>query len=266
MIEALGFTFIQHAVVAALLTSVACGIIGTLVVVNRLVFIAGGIAHASYGGVGLAFLLGISPLFGATVFAVLLAALVAYVTMDDKHRADTVIGVIWAVGMAMGIIFIDLTSGYNVDLMSYLFGSILAVPVTDLYLMGVLITVTLGCTIYFYRDIHAMSFDEEFAVTLGVPVKKLYFLVIILIALAVVMMIRAVGLILILALLTIPPYIAERYTKTLFGMMLLSTLLSAVFTMGGLIVSFYLNLTTGATIILIASLFFTVSSLIKKRR
>jgi zinc transport system permease protein len=259
MIDALHFEFMRNAILAGLLTSIACGIIGTLVVVNRIVFISGGIAHAAYGGVGLAFFLGISPLFGAAGFSLLISAIMAMVTLKNKQRADTIIGVLWAVGMALGIILIDLSAGYNVDLMSYLFGSILAVPGSDLLLMLAVDVVVLVVVARFYNSFLAMSFDEEFALASGVPVKTLYFVLLAMMALVVVMVIRVVGLILVIALLTIPPYIAERYSHTLRGMMVLSVILSAVFSLVGLWLSFLFNLTSGATIIMVAAFFFFVS-------
>jgi zinc transport system permease protein len=259
MIEALQFEFMQNALLAGLLASIACGIIGTLVVVNRIVFISGGIAHAAYGGVGLAFFLGISPLLGAAGFSLGISAIMAVVTLKNKQRADTIIGVLWAVGMALGIILIDLSSGYNVDLMSYLFGSILTVPPSDLLLMLAVDLVVLVVVGLFYNSFLAMSFDEEFAMAAGVPVKVLYFLLLAMMAFVVVMVIRVVGLILVIALLTIPPYIAERYSESLRGMMAFSVGLSSIFTVLGLWLSYLFNLTSGATIIMVGAAFFFAS-------
>lgn len=266
MLEALQFEFMRNAVLVGLLTSIACGIIGTLVVVNRIVFISGGVAHAAYGGVGLAFFLGAPPLLGAAGFSLVISAVMAAVTLKNKQRADTIVGVLWAVGMAFGIIMTDLTSGYNADLMSYLFGSILAVPASDLYLMAVLDVIIAVVVFLFYNDFLAMSFDEEFALTMGVPVKRLYFVLLGMMALSVVMVIRVVGLILVIALLTIPPYIAERYVGTLRRMMGLSVVLSCVFTLIGLWLSYVFNLTSGATIIMVAAAFFFLSTVVERLR
>jgi zinc transport system permease protein len=262
MIEALQFEFMRNALMAGLLTSIACGIIGTLVVVNRIVFISGGIAHAAYGGVGLAFFLGIPPLVGAAGFSLVISAIMAMVTLKNKQRADTIVGVLWAVGMALGIIMVDLSSGYNVDLMSYLFGSILAVPRSDLLMMVAVDVVVVIVVALFYNSFLAMSFDEEFAQATGVPVKPLYFVLLALMAVVVVMIIRVVGLILVIALLTIPPYIAERYSESLRGMMIISVILSSVFTLIGLWLSYLFNLTSGATIIMVAAFFFFASLLV----
>ncbi|GLI35421.1 metal ABC transporter permease [Desulforhabdus amnigena] len=259
MLEAFHMEFMRNALLAGFLTSIACGIIGTLVVVNRIVFISGGIAHAAYGGIGIAFYLGIPLLAGTTGFSLLISILMAMVTLKNKQRADTIIGVLWAVGMALGIILMDLTPGYHVDLMSYLFGSILAVPRSDLWLMIGVDLLILGTVFSCYNSFQAMSFDEEFAMTMGVPVRFLYFILLTMMALTVVMTIRVVGLILVIALLTIPPYISEKYSQSLGMMMFLSILLSSLFTFIGLWLSYSFNLTSGATIIMVAAAFFFAS-------
>lgn len=264
--DILSFEFMQNAIMAGLLASLICGIIGTLVVVNRIVFISGGIAHASYGGVGLAFFLGLPVLPVTTAFTVCAALIMAMVTLHARDRADTVIGVIWAAGMALGIILLDFTSGYNVDLMSYLFGSILAVPRSDLWLMVGLACLVLALVVSFYRGFLVMSFDEEFARSRGVPVDFLYFLLITMIGLCVVMIIRVVGLILVIALLTIPPFMAQRRTRSLRRMMLFSTLLSAIFTVAGLWLSYALDITSGAAIIAVASVCFFLSFLLPDKK
>jgi zinc transport system permease protein len=264
MIEALQFEFMQNALLAGLLASIICGIMGTLVVVNRVVFLCGGIAHAAYGGIGLAFFMGWPFLVGAIGFTLSMALLMAAITLKAKHRADAVIGVMWALGMAIGIILIDFTPGYNVDLMSYLFGSILTVPDSDIWMMLAVGVVIIGVVVYFYHDYLAMSYDEEFAQIRGVPVKALYFVLIGMLAVAIVFIIQVVGLILVIALLTIPPYIAEKYSKSLFVMMVLSSLLSVFFTVTGLWLSYAYNLTSGASIILVASLGFLISVVVEQ--
>jgi zinc transport system permease protein len=266
MIEALHYEFMRNALLAGLLISISCGIIGSLVVVNRIVFISGGIAHAAYGGIGIAFFLGFSPMLGIIGFSMLIAFVMAGVTLENKQRADTIIGVLWATGMALGIILLDLTPGYKTDLMSYLFGSILAVPKSHLWLMALLSVVIMGTVAAFYKDFLAMSYDEEFARAMGVPVKALYFVLLGLIALAVVMIIQAVGLILVIALLTIPPYIAERRAGSLGVMMLISIVLSAFFSLSGLWFSYTFNLTSGASIIMVAALFFFLHLIVVRLR
>ncbi len=253
MIEALQFDFMQHALLAGLLVSFAAGIIGSLIVVNRMVFLAGGIAHTSYGGIGLAVYFGLPIFLGASLFAVGAALLIAELTLKKRHRMDTFIGLIWAVGMAIGVIFVDLTPGYNVDLMSYLFGSILAVSTSDLYFMAVLLVVILSVVTLKYRDILAVSYDSEYASLRGVNVRFFYTLILVLSALTVVIAIKVVGLILVIAMLTIPVYIAEKLSSSLFCMMFLSGAIATLFTLVGLWFSYTYNLTSGASIILVSA-------------
>lgn len=259
MWDALQLEFMRNAVAAGLLVSLVCGILGTLVVVNRIVFISGGIAHAAYGGIGLALYLGVSPTVGATLFSIAISMVMGIASLKSKERADTFIGVMWALGMASGIIFTELTPGYNVDLMSYLFGSILTVPISDIRYMLFLDFVVLLFVFFFYKELVAMSYDEEFCFVAGIPVRVFYFVLLGLISLSVVMIIRVVGLILVIALLTIPPFIAEKYTASLGRMMGLACLLSMVFTLAGLWLSYQLNLASGATIILVAGAGFLLS-------
>jgi zinc transport system permease protein len=264
MLEALQFDFIQNALIAGLVASVICGIMGTLVVVNRIVFLSGGIAHAAYGGVGLAFYLKWPYLLCTMAFSFLASMVMALVGHSAKHRADTIIGVIWAIGMAFGIIMIDITPGYNADLMSYLFGSILSVTRSDIYIMLIIaILMTILARLY-YKDLLAMSYDEEFAKTRGVPVVRLYFGLIGMLAVTIVLLIQIVGLILVIALLTIPPFIAEKYVKSLFQMMVVSGLLGAVFTVTGLLISYKYDLTSGASIIMVSGIAFIFSLIIDR--
>ncbi|MFV0421347.1 metal ABC transporter permease [Oleidesulfovibrio sp.] len=261
MIEALSYDFMQHAVAAALLASIACGIMGTLVVVNRLVFLAGGVAHAAYGGVGLAFYFGLPVLPCTLGFSVATSLVMADISRRNKERADAAIGVLWAAGMAAGIILLDLTPGYNVDLMSYLFGSIMAVPVEDLWLMAGLDVVILSAVAFFYHPLLVTSFDEEYAEARGVPARLLHLMLIALAAVTVVMLIRVAGLILVIALLTLPTFAAARTTRSLGGMMLAATLWSMLFCISGLWLSYTFNLTSGAAIIAAGVCYVTIISL-----
>ncbi|HSO18866.1 MAG TPA: metal ABC transporter permease [Desulfosarcina sp.] len=264
MFEALQFEFMRNALAAGLLASIICGIMGTLVVVNRIVFLSGGIAHAAYGGIGLAFYMGWPYMLGTLGFSLGAAMIMAAVTLKARHRADTIIGVIWALGMACGIILIDLTPGYNVDLMSYLFGSILTVPRSDLWIMvavGSAIMVVVGI---YYQDLLALSYDEEFARIRGVPVTALYLSLICMLALTVVMVIQVVGLILVIALLTIPPFIMEKYARSMLQMMVGSSILGVVFTVSGLWLSYAFDLSSGASIIMVAGLFFFLNLLVER--
>ena len=266
MIEALQFTFIQHALLAGILVSFAAGIIGSLIVVNRMVFLAGGIAHTSYGGIGLAVYFGLPIFLGASLFAVGAALLIALLTFKKRPRIDSLIGLIWAVGMAIGVIFIDLTPGYNVDLMSYLFGSILAVSQEDLYFMGILLAIIITVVTFWYRDILAVSYDSEYAKLRAVNVRFFYTLILVLSALTVVIAIKVVGLILVIAMLTIPVYIAEKLSSSLFAMMFLSGGIATLFTLIGLWLSYSYNLSSGASIIMVSALFLGLYVLLFEKR
>jgi zinc transport system permease protein len=251
MVEALQYEFMRNALAAGLLASIICGIMGTLVVVNRIVFLSGGIAHAAYGGIGMAFFFGWPYLAGTLGFTLAAGLTMAGVSYRTKHRADSVIGVMWAVGMAAGIIFLDLTPGYNVDLMSYLFGSLLTVPSGDLWVMGGVAIAVIAFVVVYYQDILAMSYDEEFAQIRGVRVKALYTLLIATLCLGIVMIIQVVGLILVIAMLTIPPLIVEPFARSLVRMMALASAVGAAMTIAGLWLSYTFDLTSGASIILV---------------
>ncbi len=266
MIEALSYEFIQNALIAGLLVSMASGIIGSLIVVNRMVFLAGGIAHTAYGGIGLAVFFGFPIFLGASIFSVIASLIIAFITFNHRNRMDTFIGLMWAVGMALGVLLIDLTPGYNIDLMSYLFGSILAVSHDDLYYMGGLLFVIVFIMTFWYRDILAVSYDSQYASLRGINVKFFYTLILVLSALTVVVAIKVVGLILVIALLTIPVYIAEKLSSTLSSMMILSGIFSSIFTLFGLYISYTYNIASGASIILISALSLFIFLIINKLR
>lgn len=253
--------FLQHALLAGLLASIGCGVMGTYVVVKRITFLAGGIAHTVLGGMGIAYYLGYSPFAGALLSALLSALLIGWISLRWRQHEDTLIGALWAVGMAVGILFISRTPGYNVDLMSYLFGNILMVPRQSLYLMGLLDGVILLTVLLFYRQLLAVAFDEEFARLRGVSVNFFYLLLLCMVALTVVLLIQVVGLILVIALLTLPAAIAGQYTHSLASMMGLAVALGMVFTSGGLALSYSPDLPAGATIILLAGGAYLLSTL-----
>jgi zinc transport system permease protein len=257
------YAFMRNALLAGVLVSIACGIIGTLVVLNRIVFISGGIAHAAYGGVGIAYYFGADPVLGAVGFSLLSSLAMGLVHRKEGQRADTIIGVMWAIGMAIGIIFLSLSPGYKADLMSYLFGSILAVSTMDLWLMAGIAVLSLAFMLLFYRQLLALSFDQTFATVRNVPVGPLYLAMITLIGLTVVIAMRVVGLIMVIALLTIPPAIANLYIKDMPAIMALSAALSMLFCTVGLIISYVLNFPSGAVIILVAGLAYVLAALIR---
>ncbi len=251
MVEVLQYEFMQNALIAGLLAAIACGIVGVYVVVKRIIFISGGIAHASFGGIGLGYLIGISPVLGALVFSLASALGMGYVTRRTRLPEDTAIGILWAIGMALGIIFIGLAPGYAPDLFSYLFGNILTVPTSDLLLMLILDAAIIGIVIAFYKEFLALSFDEEYSTVVGIPVEPLYLLLLCMIALTVVILLRIVGMILIIALLTIPAALARQFTYDLRKMMILAIVFGALLTFGGLWLSYVLDLASGATIVLL---------------
>ena len=246
------FPFLQYALLTGILSSVACGIVGTYVVTKRIVFISGGIAHASFGGIGLGYLAGISPVIGALLFALASALGMGWVIRRTTLPADTAIGILWAVGMALGVVFVGLSPGYAPDLFSYLFGNILTVPVTDLLLMLILDAVIVAIVLLFYKEFLAFSFDEEYGTVSGIPVEALYMLLMCMIALTVVLLIRVVGIILVIALLTIPAALARRFTYNLRNIMVLAMIFGMIFTFGGLWLSYVFDIASGATIILLS--------------
>jgi zinc transport system permease protein len=257
----LQYDFLQKALFGGLLASIGCGIMGSFVVVKRIGYMAGGISHTVLGGMGIALFLGLAPLGGALIAALLAALLIGWVRLHWREQEDTLIGAVWSVGMAIGILFISRTPGYNVDLMSYLFGNILMVSDRSLWLMLSLDLLVLVAVVLFYRQFLAVSFDEEFARLRGVPVGFFYLLLLCLVALTVVLLIQVVGLILVIALLTLPAAIAAQYVHTLGRMMVLATLLGMLFTVGGLAISYQPDLPAGATIILLAGISYLLSTL-----
>lgn len=264
MIELFSFEFMRNALIASILVSIASGIVGTLVVVNRLSFIAGGVAHAAYGGLGLAAFLGWSPMAGTIPFSLASSLLIGFISRNQKERADTIIGVIWAAGMAVGIILIDLKPGYFTDLMSYLFGSIMAVSSSSIFWMAILDISVITLICFFYKEILSMSYDPEFASIRGIPVRFIYYMILCMVALTVVLLIKAVGLILVIALFTIPASIAELFTNNLRRMMIWSVVLGCIFTSGGILAAYFLDLTAGATIIMFACSVYGISYGVKK--
>lgn len=260
----LRYSFLQNAVAAGILASAASGVVGTYVVVKRITFISGGIAHAVLGGMGAAYYFGVDPVRGALAAAVLAAVVLGLVNLKARQHEDTIIGALWAVGMALGIIFMSLTPGYNVDLMSFLFGNILMVTDSVLRTLLILDGAILAVVVVFYRQFMLIVFDEEQAHLRGLPVELLYMLLLCLIALTVVILMKIVGLILVIALLTLPAAVAAMFTRGLGRMMAIASALSLGFTLTGLIVSYNLNLPSGAVIVIIAGLGYLAALVLKK--
>ncbi len=260
--------FLQHALAAGVLAGVACGIVGTWVVTKRITYLAGGIAHAVLGGVGVARyfqkvhgMAWLDPLYGALVAAVASALLIGWVSLKAREREDTLISAMWAVGMAVGLVFITRTPGYGEDLMSYLFGNILLVGKSDLWLLAGLDVAVLAVVIGYYNRLVAVSFDPQFAGLRGVNIAFFHLLLLVVVALSVVLLISVVGIVLVIALLAIPAAIAGRFTHRLWSMMVLASLLGVAFTTGGLALSYAPGLPAGATTILLAAVAYLVVQL-----
>jgi len=263
--------FLQHALLAGLLASVACGVVGTYIVVRRISYIAGGIAHCVLGGLGAAVYLQkacgcawLHPLYGAIASALLAALIIGFVSLRWKQREDTVIGGLWAFGMAVGVLFIWRTPGYSEDLMSYLFGNILMVTPESLYLIAGLDVLVVALGILFYNKFLAVCFDEEFAGVRGVNVEFYYLLLLCLTALTVVLLVTIVGIVMVIALLTLPVAVAGNFSKSLRQMMVFSAVFTVIFTTAGLAASYSLDLPSGATIIILAGVVYLAVIISKK--
>ena len=257
------YGFIQNAFLAAVLMSVSCGIVGTYIVSRRMVFISGGITHASFGGVGIGYFFGFPPLAGAAIFSVLAALTTENLTRRKILRNDSIIAIMWSLGMALGIIFVYLTPGYAPNLMSFLFGSIITVTNTDLWLMALLALTVLAFFTILFKPILYVAFDEQFARTRGIPVMLMNYLLIILVALTIVLSIRIAGIILVLSVLTIPQNIANLFTNRFSHIMIGSVILGFVASAAGLLISYYMDIPSGATIIFCLVVMYIAARLIK---
>ena len=243
------YGFIIKGLLGAIFASITAGLAGTYVVSKRMVFLSGGITHASFGGIGIGYFLGINPVLGAAVFGILSALGVEYLSVKQRIREDSAIGILWAFGMAIGIIFIYLTPGYTPNLMSYLFGSILTVSRADIIALGIMSAILILYFGIFYRTILYISFDEVFARTYSSYVDIFKYITTSLIALTIVLNIRMAGVVLVISLLTIPPNIAMLFTRVYFKIVIWSVLAGFVGTATGYAISFYAGIPVGATII-----------------
>ncbi len=250
--EILQYTFFQNALIIGILASIACGIIGPFVVAKRISFLGGGIAHSSFGGIGLAYFFGFNPLIGAAVFSIMSALGIGIVSKKFKNREDAVIGAMWSLGMAIGLVFIYLTPGYSADLFSYLFGNILMTSSADLILAVILNIIIITSVLAFYRWFVAIIFDEEFSEVTNIAVFPVYLFLLCLVALTIVILIRIVGVILVIALLTLPAATAQTFNKTFKKIIFWSIIFGCLFTTAGIFLSYYLNLPSGPMIIFVA--------------
>ncbi|MDD2587231.1 MAG: metal ABC transporter permease [Syntrophomonadaceae bacterium] len=262
----LQYQFLQNAALSAALASIACGIIGTIIIEKKMVMMSGGIAHTAFGGIGLGYFLGIEPITGALGFSVLAACIIAKIQRTTKISSDVLIGMFWSLGMALGILFIAFTPGYPPDMNSYLFGDILTVSQLDLKIIITLNCIIVFVILAFFNLFKAYLFDEEFATVIGIPTIILEYTLYILIALTVVVLIRVVGIILIIALLTAPPSIARQFTNNLKKVMSISVILGIVFSLTGLWLSYTFQVPSGATIIIVSVMSYLAVSVFQKIR
>lgn len=262
--DLLQYTFFQHALLGSLLASIACGIIGTYIVTRRLVFISGGITHASFGGIGIGLFSGFSPILSAAVFSVLSAFGVQWLSKRSDMREDSAIAVFWTFGMAIGVIFCFLSPGYAPDLSTYLFGNILTITQADLWLLASLTALLIAFFALFIHPIVSVAFDSEFARSQGIPVQLLEYTLMMFIALTIVACLRMVGIVLAISLLTIPQMTANLFSYNFKRIIWLSIGIGFLGCMGGLLLSYYLQVPSGATIIFFSILIYTICKLLRR--
>ncbi|MBS7375067.1 MAG: metal ABC transporter permease [Muribaculaceae bacterium] len=261
--EILSYSFFQNALLGVLFVSIAAGIIGTYVVSRRMVFITGGITHACFGGLGLGFFLGINPIAMAAVFAIAAATGVEWMSTRQNVRQDSAIGVIWALGMALGTLFIFLSPGYVPELTSFLFGNVLTITSTDIILFAAYLVVLLAFFAVFYPQILLCAFDPDFAATRRLRVSAINLAMTIMIAICIVLTIRLIGIMLLLSLLTMPQMIAEMFTNRFHHMMIISSLVSIACSVLGIFCSYWIAVPASATIVLTLVAAYAVARIIR---
>jgi len=260
------YGFLQNAMLAAILASITCGIIGSYIVARRMVFISGGITHTSFGGIGMGYYLGMNPIIGALIFSVISAIGIRVASRKSLIREDSAIGILWSLGMAVGIIFIFMTPGYAPNLMTYLFGSILTVSSGDLLMMALLAIITVLLFSVFYRTILFISFDEEYARSHNAPVETANYILLSLIAMAIVLHIRIAGIILVISFLTIPQTTANLFANDLKKIIYYSIAICFLGSIIGLMASYHYNIPSGATIIFVFIIIFLLARIAKSIR
>ena len=261
--ELLQYAFFRHALIGGLLASIACGLVGTYIVTRRLVFISGGLTHASFGGIGLGLYSGISPILSAAVFSVLSAFGVEWLSKRKDMREDSAIAVFWTFGMAVGVIFTFLSPGFAPDLSAYLFGNILTIDRTDIVLLGVLSIVLILFFSCYIHPIVNIAFDRDFASSQGIPVRTFEYILMAFIALTIVFCLRLVGIVLVISLLTIPQMTANLFSHRFQHIIWLSIAIGYASCLGGLVLSYYLNVPSGASIIFFSIIIYTICKMVK---
>jgi ABC-type Mn2+/Zn2+ transport system permease subunit len=264
--EMFGYTFMQHALLEAVLIGALCAVIGVFVVLNSLSFIGAGISHATFGGIALGILLGVDPVLSALVFCVAVAVSIGMVSERGAIKHDTAVGIFFASTMAVGVVFISLQKGYVLDLFSYMFGNILAVTTRDLWWSSATALVVFAVMILFSKEFLALSFDRELAFVMGLPARGLYYLLLVLMSVTIVISMKSVGIVLVSALLVTPAASAHQLAKSFKGMMALSLLFGVGSSVAGLILSYQVSIPSGACIVLIATGVFFFSWLFSPKR
>jgi zinc transport system permease protein len=259
------YEFLQNAIIGSLLASIACGLIGPFVHVKKISHIAGGISHSTLGGMGIAYFFNKSPSYGAVGTSILAGLLIGYFGKHSEKEELTITNSIWATGMALGILFISQTPGYQPDLMKYLFGNILLIPRSEIYFMIILDVVLIAIINFFFKPLIAICFDEEFSRLRGLQTTLYYYLLIILISLTCVLLIQIVGLILVIALLTLPAAISNHFTQTFSKLIIISMIIGSLFSLLGIAISFEYNLPSGPIIILLLTTGYFLSYFYKKK-
>lgn len=262
--DLLSYSFFQNALLGSLFASIACGIIGTYIVVRRLVFISGGITHASMGGIGLGFYFGLNPIFSAMVFSILSAFGIEWLSSREGIREDSAISTFWSLGMAIGIIFIYLKPGFAPNLSDYLFGNILTITIPDIIYLVVLSVVLVFIFIIYGREILYTAFDTDFAQIRNIPVKFIKYMMMLFISITIVLCIRLVGIVLLMSLLTVPQMTANLFTYNFTRMILLSILIGFIGCVSGLFLSAVLSVPSGVFIIFVQLLIFLVARFVVK--
>ena len=249
ILELFNYTFFQHALLGSLFASIACGIIGTYIVTRRLVFISGGITHASFGGIGIGLYTGISPILGAAIFSVLSAFGVEWLSKRKDMREDSAIAVFWTFGMAIGIIFSFLAPGFTPDLSAFLFGNILTITLTDIWMLVILSLILIVFFYFFLTPIIYIAFDREYARSQRIPVRLFEYILMMFIALTIVACLRMIGIVLVISLLTLPQMTANLFTHSFKKIIFMAIGIGFISCSGGLLLSYQLQVPSGASII-----------------
>ena len=266
MLDIFSYTFFQHALAGVVIISIAAALIGTYIVTRRLVAISGGITHACFGGLGLGYFLGVNPLITAGLFAVGSAAGVEWLSARGRMREDSAIAVVWALGMAVGIMFVFLTPGYVPELNTFLFGNVLTISTSDLWAFGIFTLFLIAFFACFYRQIIACAFDSDSARVLRIPVKFISYAMTVFVALCIVLTIRLVGVMLLMSMLALPQIIAETFCRRFHTMMLGSVVVSLLCCISGLLLSSVINVPCSAFIVIIMVVAYAVAKIIRAFR